>query len=397
MLEHVSIEVPNCETSGWLTLIFSTNFILAAEHEPITIEKTLKYPMAKRLVQYTKVTTARLRSLFHAQRCEYQLVLAPFGHKKSQPEQLMPNMEAFNLALLLADLHFSKHIKLEKYSAIEAGFCFVKGLIALPPTNVAPSNIQGEDNGLTRSSLVHRLDNTSQISHYQAIFSDQVLKQVSAFIPYEKYESCVYFPLIDNESNEASQLSFIKVLYIPSKESQLSIFGITPKFPNVIRQLIHESADLRLMLTGQVFIECSERPAEDQKSWELALVTALQMALGLLPRVDNPVICTGQVSSSNATDNTEIELLESLELVRKAKPVDDTDKKYNLIKELNENSESRTKLKSSANRTVESENLPWLFYLPEANYVLDKQLYITKTIIVRPVEYWHYEELLTVS
>ncbi|MDT0604310.1 hypothetical protein [Thalassotalea castellviae] len=396
MVEHISIEVPNCEGNDWLTLTFSSNFNIAAEHAPIVLEETISYPLAKQLAQYTKATVAKLRSVFHAHRCEFQLLLAPFGHCTDQPEVLLPNIYAFNLALLLADLHFSNHIELEEHSALEAGFNFSKGLVELTPTQVAPSNKQADNGNVTRSSLVYRLDNANQISHYQAIFSDQPLKQVQAFIPQERYESCVYFPLVDNASGKAEQLSFIKVSHVPAAKSQLSIFGLTPNFSNEIRKLINQNTDLRMLLSGQIFIECGERPAKKHKSWEFALVTALQMALGLLPRVERPVICTGQVTPKTCVDSKEQQILiQPIKQARKLHPVGDTDKKYNLIKSLKESVSSSTSLLTSLNQPVKDINTLWLFYLPEENYYTDQKLYSSEQIEVFPIEFWHFEELLS--
>jgi len=396
MVKHISIEVPNCENTDWLTLTFSSSFTIASEYEPIILERVIKYPLAEQLEQYTKATVAKLRSVFHAHRCAFQLLLAPFGHSIRQPEVLSPNIDAYNLALLLADLHFSKHIELQEHSALEAGFSFSKGLVELPSNQVAPSNKQTNNSNFIRSSIVHRLNNANQVSHYQATFSDQLLRQLQAFIPQEKFESCVYFPLIDNAGGTADQLSFIKVLYVPADKSQLSIFGITCDFSNEIRELISDNINLRMLVRGQVFIECGERPAKDHNSWELALVTALQMALGLLPRVDRPVICTGQVSPKTCEgDNEQQILIQPLKQARKLNPVGDTDKKYKLIKTLSESATTSSDLLTSLNQPAKEKSASWLFYLPEENYCSDKALYTSEQVEVFPVVFWHFEELLS--
>lgn len=379
----ITIEVPSMNNDDWVTLTFYTNNVLAPNHEPIKIERSSRFPVAAYYQEYAMSTLAKLRFVFYKNKCTQQLQLKTFSHKK---DSVKPNENAFNLALLMADLHFSGEIILPEMSAVESGFCFNRGLLTLKPCDVAPTNQQQGDLNTNsninakinhRNCLVFRYGNTS-LTPYQAIFDYNLLEKINAMVPQNIKQSRVYFPMVDSGQNSGHTLTSFSVLYIPSSTQSISIIGNDVTFKFSVNEFIEQNIDVNMILTGHVLIDCGSRPSKGHNSWQLSLVTALQIATGLMPCSDTPLICTGQVTKNDIDDNS-----------RGIVPIGEAVSKYNFIQKLNQENK---KLLTAFNHSCDDEN--WYFCLPEKNYY-ELDINESSMLQVLPVTYWYFEDLIS--
>ncbi len=374
--KSVSIEVPSREGDKWLTLSFYTNHILAPNHEPIKVERSGRFTIAGEYQTYLTNTLTKLRFLFYKQQCKLQIQVKTFSHKDGAAR---PNDNALNLAILMADLHFAGHISLPDVSALEAGFCFTQGLMSISPCAVAPTYQQASDGLQTRhrTSLVYRHE-PLESSPYQANFDYRLLAEIKAIVPQTLYQSCVYYPMVDAGQDHGHTLACFTVLYIPSESQSCSFMGQDMTFKFAVNEFIEQNIDLNMILTGHVLIDCGSRPSKGHNSWQLALVSALQIATGLMPCDNKPLICTGQVSRNEPDDHS-----------RAIVAVAETPKKYQYIQTLKLEG---VQLMSTLNQADSGEE--WYFCLPEKNYY---ELDISQNawLSVLPVTHWYYEDLIT--
>jgi len=387
MIKHptVCIEVPNEDNSDWINLEFSLTNVPAPDEQPLKLSKT-RSAKASALELAANVMLAKLRHAFFVsgvnEKNDLSLVrqigLRDFS---ADTESTEPNLQAFNLALLMADLYFKQVIKLSEHVALEAGYCLEQGFINLPSCLVAPNNRQGtlaaQD---TRNSLVYRLKPDSQMTrHYDTPnYNFELLQQVVARAPHSIYQGCVHYPVVDS-AGDAHQLSLFNVAYIPSDEFKLTVIGSDKTFRFEVVEFVNSSTDIGLLLTGQLLLECGVRPSKGHKSWQLALVSALQIALGVMPAGPNPLICTGEIKTDPNDDN----------FSRQVTRVGQCDVKYHFIKQL----KSQEQLLTGAFGAINS-CLPWFFCLPEENYY---QIEVNKddsVVNCIAVTYWFVDDLM---
>lgn len=371
----VSIEVPCTQGNEWVTLTFYTTSVLAPNHEPIKIERAARFAIVASYQEFVCSSLTKLRFLFHKQKCHRQIQLKTFSHKKGAAK---PNENALNLALLIADLHFAGVITLPEMSALEAGYCFSDGLISIAPCKVAPNNQQAAFNSTenNRSSLVYRFDNI-EVTAYQANFDYQLLAMVKSIAPQSIHQSCVYYPMVDADQEAGHTLAFFTILFLPSESKSCAVIGSDMTFKFTVNEFVEQNIDLNIILNGHILIDCGSRPSKGHNSWQLALVTALQIVTGLMPCEKLPLICTGEVTRKQIEDNS-----------RAIVPIGEAEKKYQFLHSLYSES---TSLLSAFNQACN--NYKWYFCLPEKNYyeltVKDASL-----IQVSPVMYWYYEDLI---
>ena len=371
----VSIEVPSSDSDEWVTLTFYTNQILAPNHEPIKIERSGRFPIAASYQEYATNALAKLRFMFYEQKCNQQIQLKTFSHKKGAAK---PNESALNLALLIADLHFAGVISLPEISALEAGFCFTNGLVSINPCAVAPENQQKSELLQTncRTSLVYRFENISP-TPYQANFDYELLALVKSIAPQNIQQSCVYFPMVDSGKDGGHTLTSFTVFYMPSTTKSYSYIGNDTTFKFAVNEFVEQSIDLNVLLKGHILIDCGSRPSKGHNSWQLALVAALQIVTGVMPCSNIPLICTGQITRNDVEDNS-----------RAVVAIGEAHKKYHFIQALHHDN---TELQTVFNQQTHEQQ--WCFCLPEKNYYeldVDENLFIQ----VLPITYWYFDDLI---
>lgn len=375
-LSSLSIEVPCEQSKQWVTLTFYTSHVLAANHEPIKIERASRNTFVGKSQSYATKTLSKLRFMFSEHVQHQQIQMKTFASKESDAQ---PNKYAFNLALLLADLHFSDFINLPEQFAVEAGYCFSKGLFNLPSTTVAPDNVQ--DTSLNyRNSIVLKYQ-VSALQTYQAQFDFDILAALESIAPQNVKQACVYFPMVyasrAQAHSQGHSLGQFTVFYIPADAKRWSIIGDDVTFCFVVNDFVEHNIDLNLCLNGKVLIDCGDRPSKGHESWQLSLVSAIQLAMGVMPSSNACLICTGQVSTEAQADGSRILLA-----------IGDVITKFDYVKSLKNDG---VELRSMDNMDNDTDR--YLFALPEENYYqLDHTDFYGVELV--PVNYWYYEDLI---
>lgn len=296
MSTYLEISIPTtCET--WLTLQFEL------------IDEVYNSGIIQGDNYNTHLAEAKLEQIFLELRFYLDYKYTRFKLKLSTHGSEQPNLEALTMAILLADLYFSSTVtpllnKLcDAQNVLQVGYQINEGIVPLtvltPPISKKPNALNNE---LQRTIQV--IKSPEVLLGYHANCDHSIIEFIDSLLPAVTPTLTVaYYPIVDQR-----QLAKIKIWHkaIPIDPK----FSIVGDFLKVRRStlLLDKQCDFKSWLFGEFLILFEHANDKNGESWHLALMSAINMAAGLQPKLDKICIFTGQVSEGLCFSVNDIDL-----------------------------------------------------------------------------------------